>query len=202
MPISSKESLSNLHETVRKCKKCSELAKSRKQPVPGVGAPNAKIIFIGYYPTPSGAEKKGIPYTGDESGKFLRNIIEEVNLNLQKDTYLTYIIKCVPRAGDKISPKDEYINNCINYFIEEISITTPHIIVSLGLKASNIILNRFFSIDKKYETINDIHMRVFENPSFKLVPFYSPHDVMVKNKVSKEKYIEDFRALARLLRIV
>jgi len=202
MPISSKESLSNLHKDIRKCKKCSELVKTRKQPVPGIGAPSAKIIIIGYYPTPLGAEKTGKPYSGDDSGNFLRKIIREVDLSLVKDTYLTYLIKCTPRDGDKLNPKEEYIKNCIQYFIEEISITTPHIIVSLGLKASNIILKHFFSVEKNYEDINDIHMRVFQNPSFKLVPFYSPHDVMVKKKVSEEKYTEDFRSLAKLLKMV
>ncbi|MGM0365642.1 MAG: uracil-DNA glycosylase family protein [Actinomycetota bacterium] len=191
-----------MHESVRKCKKCTKLLKSRKQPVPGIGAPNAKIIIIGYYPTPQGAEKAGEPFCGDESGNFLRNIMDEVDLLLEKDTYLTYLIKCTPRVGDKLEPKEEFIKNCIHYFIEEISITTPHIIVSLGLKVSNIILKHFFSIEKNYEDINDIHMRVFENPSFKLVPFYSPHDVMVKKKVSEEKYTEDFRSLAKLLKIV
>ncbi len=202
MPISSKESLVQLHEHVKGCKKCSELVKSRKQPVPGIGAPSAKIIIIGYYPTPMGAEKTGKPYSGDPSGTFLRTMIEDVGLSLEKDTYLTYMIKCVPREGDTIKPKQEYVKNCVPYFIEEISITTPHIIVSLGLKVSNIILDRFFSMDKQYQDINDIHMRVFENPSFKLVPFYSPHDVIKKKKVSQEKYTEDFKALSKLLKMV
>ena len=193
MPISSKESLNNLHKSVTNCKKCSELVKSRKQPVPGIGAPNAKIIIIGNYPTAQGAEKSGRPYSGDSSGEFIRRILNEVELSLEEDTYLTYLVKCVPRDGDILNLKPEYINNCIHYFNEEISITTPHIIVSLGLKVSNIILKHFFSVETEYEDINQIHMRVFENPSFKLVPFYSPHDVMVK-RVSEEKYTEDFRS--------
>jgi len=202
MPISSKESLNNLHKSVTNCKKCSELVKSRKQPVPGIGAPNAKIIIIGNYPTDQGAEKSGMPYSGDSSGEFIRRILNEVELSLEEDTYLTYLVKCVPRDGDILNLKPEYINNCIHYFNEEISITTPHIIVSLGLKVSNIILKHFFSVETEYEDINQIHMRVFENPSFKLVPFYSPHDVMVKKRVSEEKYTEDFRSLAKVLKIV
>jgi len=45
-------------------------------------------------------------------------------------------------------------------------------------------------------------MRVFENPSFKLVPFFSPHDVVVEKIISEEKYVEDFNSLARVLKIV
>ncbi len=202
MPISSKESLKNLHETVIKCKRCVELTSSRKKPVPGEGAPSAKIIIIGYQPTEQGAGSTGKPFTGDESGEFLRKIIDEVGLSLERDTYLTYLIKCSPRNGDTAKDQDKYIKNCINYFVEEISITTPHIIISLGLKVSNIILERFFSVEKKFKDINEIHMKVFENPSFKLVPFYSPHDVMVEKKISREKYIEDFSSLAKFLKMV
>ncbi|MGM0367904.1 MAG: uracil-DNA glycosylase [Actinomycetota bacterium] len=203
MPISSKESQDNLNVTVKKCKKCPDLAKSRKQSVPGVGAPNAKIIIIGYYPRISGAEKTGVPFKGDGSGDFLSRIIKEVGLSLKKDTYLTYLVKCSPRKkGKNVSPKKEHIENCISYFIKEISISTPHIIVSLGLRTSNLILKHFFSLDKEYEDISKIHMRVFENPSFKLVPFYSPHDVMVKKAITEDKYIQDFKSLAKLLKMV
>jgi len=47
-----------------------------------------------------------------------------------------------------------------------------------------------------------IHMRVFENPSFKLVPFFSPHDVKTAKIISEEKYIEDFKSLSKLLKMV
>ncbi|MDZ7838697.1 MAG: hypothetical protein U5N58_12505 [Actinomycetota bacterium] len=57
-------------------------------------------------------------------------------------------------------------------------------------------------MEKEYQDIHDIHMRVFENPSFKLVPFYSPHDVMVKKRVSEEEYTEDFRSLSKVLKMV
>ncbi|MDZ7838698.1 MAG: uracil-DNA glycosylase family protein [Actinomycetota bacterium] len=134
MPISPKESLNNLEKSVKNCKKCSELVKTRKQPVSGIGAPSAKIIIIGNYPTPQGAEKSGKPYSGDSSGEFIRKIIDEVGLSLEQDTYLTYLVKCVPREGDSLNMKPEYIQNCVHYFNEEISITTPHIIVSLDLR--------------------------------------------------------------------
>ena len=45
-------------------------------------------------------------------------------------------------------------------------------------------------------------MRVFENPSFKLVPFFSPHDVKTEKTISEEKYIEDFKSLSKLLKMV
>ena len=45
-------------------------------------------------------------------------------------------------------------------------------------------------------------MRIFENPSFKLVPFFDPRDVLVSGTVTEERYIRDFKSLAELLKMV
>ena len=208
MPINAKESIEKLNSEILSCHKCRTLAELRKTSVPGAGAPKANIIIVSDYPHKDGAEKRGIPFTGDESGQFIRDILDEVKLSLKKDTYITYLVKCTPRkkkdgkASELKKPAEANIKNCIPYLIQEISISTPHIIVSLGLDVSNILLENFFSIEKKYKKMEDIHMRVFENPSFKLVPFFSPHDVKSEKVISEKKYIEDFKSLSRLLKMV
>ena len=212
MPIIAKESIEKLRSEILSCQKCKDLAKLRKTSVPGTGAPKANIIIVSDFPHKDGAEKKGIPFTGDESGKFIMDILKQVKLSLARDTYITYLVKCTPRklAGGKDGgqvkeekkPAAKHVANCIPYLVQEISISTPHIIVSLGLDVSNTLLHNFFSVEKKFRSIEKIHMRVFENPSFKLVPFFSPHDVVVEKIISEEKYIEDFKSLARLLKIV
>ncbi len=212
MPIIAKESIEKLRSEILSCQKCKDLAKLRKTSVPGTGAPKANIIIVSDFPHKDGAEKKGIPFTGDKSGKFIMDILKQVKLSLARDTYITYLVKCTPRklAGGKDGgqvkeekkPAAKHVANCIPYLVQEISISTPHIIVSLGLDVSNTLLHNFFSVEKKFASIEKIHMRVFENPSFKLVPFFSPHDVVVEKIISEEKYIEDFKSLARLLKIV
>ncbi len=211
MPISSKESVNKLHDEVRNCKKCLDLLKTRKQPVPGTGAPKANIMVVGNYPLANGAEERGIPFTGDDQGKFMRKILDETKLSLVKDTYLTYLVKCTPRRTTKkgssspvesTEPLKKHINNCILFLTKEISIITPHIIVSLGLNVSNIILQKFFSIEKKYRNMEKIHMRIFENPSFKLVPFFDPQDVVISGAITEERYIRDFESLSKFLKIV
>ncbi|MCK5568033.1 MAG: hypothetical protein KAI62_08970 [Actinomycetia bacterium] len=212
MPIIAKESIEKLRSEILSCQKCKDLAKLRKTSVPGTGAPKANIIIVSDFPHKDGAEKKGIPFTGDESGKFIMDILKQVKLSLARDTYITYLVKCTPRklaggkdggqAKEEKKPAAKHVANCIPYLVQEISISTPHIIVSLGLDVSNTLLHNFFSVEKKFASIEKIHMRVFENPSFKLVPFFSPHDVVVEKIISEEKYIEDFKSLARLLKIV
>jgi len=211
MPISAKESIDKLKSEVSGCKKCLDLVKTRKQPVPGTGSPKASIIVVGDCPGADGAEKRGIPFTGNDIGKFMRKIFDQTKLSLTKDLYVTYLVKCTPRktvkrgsvsSAEIIQPLEKHINNCISFLTKEISIITPHIIVSLGLDASNIILQRFFSVEKKHTNMEKIHMRIFENPSFKLVPFFNPLDVIVNGSVTEERYMRDFKSLSEFLKIV
>jgi len=208
MPINAKESIEKLNSEILSCQKCKTLAELRKTPVPGVGSPKANIIIVSDFPHKDGAEKKGIAFSGDGSGQFIRDILDEVKLSLDKDTYLTYLVRCTPRkkkdgkVTEEKKPTAANIKNCISYLVQEISISTPHIIVALGLDVSNTLLQDFFSIGKKFSKMEDIHMRVFENPSFKLVPFFSPHDVKYEKIIPEEKYIEDFKSLAKLLKMV
>jgi len=211
MPISAEESINKLHSEVRNCKKCLDLLKTRKHPMPGIGAPKANIMIVGNYPLANGAEEKGIPFTGDAQGKFMRKILDETKLSLVKDTYITYLVKCTPRRTTKressspvesTEPLKKYINNCISFLTKEISIITPHIIISLGLNVSNILLQKFFSTEKKYKNMEKIHMRIFENPSFKLVPFFDPQDVVINGALTEERYKRDFESLSKFLKIV
>jgi hypothetical protein len=50
--------------------------------------------------------------------------------------------------------------------------------------------------------MDELHMKIFENPSFKLVPFYQPDDVTIHKKITLERYMDDFKALSKLLKIV
>ncbi len=106
MPISSKKSLSKLESEITVCQKCKDLANTRIQSVPGSGASSANIIIVGSHPDAEGAEKKGIPFSGDAAGKLIREILTETGLSLEKDTYITYLAKCTPRALQKPGSKE------------------------------------------------------------------------------------------------
>ena len=75
-------------------------------------------------------------------------------------------------------------------------------LISLGLDTTKFILKYFFSINKKFNNMDELHMKIFKNPSFKLVPFYQPDDVTVLKRITMEKYISYFEALSKLLKVV
>ena len=206
-----RENFNELNSKVLVCTKCEDLIALRKNPVPGVGALNARIIIVSDYPRKDGAEVTGVPFTNDESGLLIRKIIEDSSLSLENDIYLTYLVKCTPKkkvsAGksEKISeyaPAKIHKENCVSYLAREITISTPHLLISLGFDTTKFILKYFFSINKKFNNMDELHMKIFKNPSFKLVPFYQPEDVTVLKRITMEKYISDFEALSKLLKVV
>ena len=66
--------LSALSRKVATCKRCAELAATRKQTVFGVGNPEAEVMFIGEAPG-ADEDKQGEPFVG-RAGQLLNRIIE------------------------------------------------------------------------------------------------------------------------------
>jgi uracil-DNA glycosylase len=148
-----------LNNTIIKCKKCPRLIrfskkisiKKRKQnlteiywakPVTGFGDINAKLMIVGLAPAAHGGTRTGRAFTGDRSGNFLFNCLYKVGISnlptsthrkdglILNSTYITNILKCVP-PGDK--PLNLELNNCSNYFNNEIkNLTKLKVIISLG----------------------------------------------------------------------
>jgi len=201
MPISARESLNKLNKDISNCKKCIVPIKTQKQSSPGSGAPKARIMVIADYPESPDTAKKGSTISSGDRDKFIKKLFNEAGLSFSRDIYVTYLIKCPSAAGTAKSLK-KHIDNCIPFLSKEISIITPHIIISLGLDVSNVILQKFFSVSKKYRNMEKIHMRIFENPSFKLVPFSNPMDISKSGAITEEKYRKDFQALSKLLKII
>jgi len=210
MPISARESLTNLNKEITDCKKCPDMVKIGNIPAVGSGTPRANIIIVRSYPMVNGEAEGGSSRGVQEQDEFLNKILNKTGLSLNKNTYITYLVKCTPEEAIKKSGRPNvkpvklnkrHVNKCIPFLTSEISIITPHIIVSLGLDVSNVILKKFFSIEKNYKDMKKIHMKIFENPSFKLVPFFDPQDVLLTGNISEEKYIRDFESLAEFLKI-
>ena len=135
-----------LNKKIIKCNKCLRLVNFRKKisrekrkqyihetywgkPVPGFGDPFAKILLVGLAPAAHGGTRTGRVFTGDKSAKFLYNCLYKSKLSNQPtsesrydnlklfNTYITLALKCAP-PGDK--PTSNELNNCSNYFSNEI----------------------------------------------------------------------------------
>jgi DNA polymerase len=118
--------LTELYQQIALCHKC-DIAKLRTKVVPGEGAENADIIFIGEAPGWH-EDQQGRPFVG-QAGQFLDRLLASINLNRQQ-VYIANVIKC--RPPDNRDPLPTEIQNCRQWLDSQIEIIKPKMIVTLG----------------------------------------------------------------------
>ncbi|MBN1176320.1 MAG: uracil-DNA glycosylase [Dehalococcoidales bacterium] len=118
--------LSELYEQISLCQKC-DIAKSRTKVVPGEGAEDADIMFIGEAPGWH-EDQQGRPFVGP-AGQFLDKLLASINLNRQQ-VYIANVIKCRPTNNRDPLPTE--MQNCRPWLNRQIEIIKPKMIVTLG----------------------------------------------------------------------
>ena len=108
------------------CQQC-EIAKSRNRVVPGEGAEDADLLFIGEAPGWH-EDQQGRPFVG-QAGQYLDELLASINLN-RKQVYIANVIKCRPQGNRDPLPAE--IANCREWLDRQIELIRPRIIVTLG----------------------------------------------------------------------
>ena len=118
--------LNELYGQIALCQKC-EIAKFRSRVVPGEGAEDADIMFIGEAPGWH-EDQQGRPFVGP-AGQFLDTLLATINLNRQQ-VYIANVIKCRPTNNRDPLPTE--MQNCRPWLDSQIEIIKPRRIVTLG----------------------------------------------------------------------
>ena len=118
--------LSELNEQIACCQRC-EIAKYRARVVPGEGAEDADIMFIGEAPGWH-EDQQGRPFVGP-AGQFLDQLLASISFK-REQVYIANVIKCRPQGNRDPLPTE--IQNCRSWLERQIEIIRPKIIVTLG----------------------------------------------------------------------
>ena len=118
------------------CVKCPHLVATRKQVVVGVGDPNSPLMFIGEAPG-ADEDRQGEPFVG-AAGQLLTKIIQTMGLS-RNTVYIGNILKCrpdmPPEASGNRPPREDEMQTCLPWLLEQIDIIQPKVIVALGATA-------------------------------------------------------------------
>ena len=151
--------LNDLCQVILTCQKCPTLVESRTKVVPGDGAEEAKIMFIGEAPG-FHEDQQGKPFVGP-AGMFLNQLIASIGLR-REQVYITNVIKC--RPPNNRDPLPVEVHNCQYWLDSQIELINPKMIVALGRYS----MSRFFpgkSISKihgtAYKQGNIIHYAMY-----------------------------------------
>ncbi|MFC1917745.1 uracil-DNA glycosylase family protein [Chloroflexota bacterium] len=135
--------LSELNKQILDCRQC-EISKQRTRAVPGEGAEDAEIMFIGEAPGWH-EDQQGRPFVG-AAGQFLDQLLTSIDLK-REQVYITNIVKTRPPGNRDPLPNE--IENCSHWLERQIEIIHPKMIVTLGRYS----MARFFP----GKTISKIH---------------------------------------------
>ena len=152
--------LTQLCEEILACRDC-ELAKYRTNVVPGEGAENANLLFIGEAPGWH-EDQQGRPFVGP-AGQFLEQLLASIGLQREK-VYIANVIKCRPPQNREPLPVE--IQSCRKWLDRQIEIIQPQMIVTLGRYS----LARYFP----NESIGKIHGKPRKLGDVIYYPMYHP----------------------------
>lgn len=131
-----KTDLEIIESAASTCTNCS-LSTNRWYPVFAKGNPHSKLLICGMVPGPE-ENKMGLPFVG-RAGILLDKILFRLMGNsAMGEVYITNIVKCALAPG--IPLKQEWIDECVIYFIAQMSAVRPDVIITLGADATNALL--------------------------------------------------------------
>lgn len=172
------ELLDEIAAEVRVCTKC-DLCKGTKNGVPGEGAANAEILFIGEGPG-FNEDRLGRPFVG-QAGHLLDKMIAGIGMRRQ-DVFIANVVK--HRPPDNRDPLPDEIAACADYLDRQIAAIKPKVIVTLGRFS----MARYFPGAK----ISAIHGNAKKFDDFIAVAMFHPAAAL-RTPVVMKQFEEDFQ---------
>jgi len=152
--------LAELYHEIENCQECG-LAKCRTRVVPGEGAEDAELFFIGEAPGWY-EDQQGRPFVGP-AGQFLEQLLASIGLK-RAQVYIANVIKCrPPQNRDPLPPE---IETCRKWLDRQIELVRPKMIITLGRYS----LARYFPND----SIGKVHGKARKIDNIILYPMYHP----------------------------
>ena len=178
--------LTDIAQRIAHCSRC-QLCQTRRHTVPGEGASDAALLFVGEGP---GADEdtSGRPFVG-AAGQLLDRMITAMGLR-REDVYIANVIKCRP-PGNR-TPEISEIVACLPYLHRQILALRPRVICTLG----NIPL-RALTGDLR-RGITRARGTVFTWQGIPCLPTFHP-SYLLRNEAAKKPAWEDLQAVMAML---
>ncbi|OGO07796.1 MAG: uracil-DNA glycosylase [Chloroflexi bacterium RBG_13_60_13] len=176
--------LTDLCREIASCRQC-DLAKQRNKVVPGEGAENAAIAFIGEAPGWH-EDQQGRPFVGP-AGQFLEELLASIGMK-REQVYICNVLKCRPPGNRDPLPTE--IKTCQHWLDRQLGLIGPKMIVTLGRYS----MARFFP----GETISRIHGKARREGGIIYYAMYHPAAALHQQGL-RDTIRADMRSIPSLL---
>jgi uracil-DNA glycosylase len=179
------ETLDDIRRDLGECVRCV-LGKTRTTLVYGVGAPHARLAFVGEAPGRD-EDLQGEPFVG-EAGQLLTRIIQAMGLD-RHQVYICNVLKCRPPGNRNPLPVE--IEQCHPFLLRQLKAIAPGAIVALGTFAAQTLLQTREPISKLRGHFHDYH-------GIPLMPTFHPA-FLLRNAAMKREVWEDMQQVMKRL---
>ncbi len=179
------EALRAIALEISACTEC-RLSEGRTNAVPGEGAPDADVMFIGEGPG-FYEDQQGRPFVG-AAGKFLDELLATIGLE-RKDVYITNTVKC--RPPDNRDPRDDELDTCESLYLRrQLQLVNPTLLVTLGR----------FSLTRLFpgQAISRARGQLLYKDGLAVYPVYHPAAALHQQRL-RDVIVEDFRNIPTVL---
>ena len=183
------------------CALCPALVASRRRIVHGYGDPSARIVFVGEAPGRHGADRTGVPFSGDKSGRALQRML--IDLGISEDQqpndqpqlrcFVTNIVRCCPPANRTPTLREQA--SCAPFLAAELDAIDPQIIVPIGMPALRAVARRY--LDEIPHTIRPLHATPIYSAGRVIVPLIHPSRI---SRAQIEAFVAAMRWVIEALR--
>ncbi|MGH7621310.1 MAG: uracil-DNA glycosylase [Gemmatimonadaceae bacterium] len=183
--IGAAQTLEQLSTLIAACTRCV-LYKTATHPVPGEGNAHAGLLCVGEAP---GAQEDatGRPFYG-QAGQLLTKILQAVNLS-REEVFILNVLKHRP-PGNR-NPLPDEVGACRPYFVRQIELVSPKVILALGTFAAQSLLETKLSIGKLRGSVHRYH-------GIPVIVTYHPA-ALLRNPGWKRPTWEDVQLARRIL---
>jgi len=190
------EQLDKMARSVGECTRCDELVTNRLRAVPGGGHPHCSVMVVSLAPDPADEEEGRV--AGQTAIEALAEFMPAL-VTSRDQVYATTLLKCVPRTDRALrAPRDAELQACYPYISKELTITTPHYVLTVGEATTRFLLGKLFK-NAPYAPGDSLELRLFDNPAFKIVPVAEAAELRQRDAKARKEYTERLRALAQVM---
>ncbi len=115
------------------CRRCAAMEGRRRVLTHANGSPHARVLFVAEAPGRGGAERTGIPFSGDFSGRTFDRLLVEAGLT-REDIFITNAALCNPQGptGANRPPRIGELAACADHLRATLDLVNPVTVATLG----------------------------------------------------------------------
>jgi uracil-DNA glycosylase family 4 len=176
---------------VQRCRACPTMAGRRRVLTRANGGTHARIMLVGEAPGRFGAERTGIPFSGDQSGRRLDSLLDAAGWR-RGDVFLTNAVLCNPQgsSGKNRPPSAAEASTCCLWLAAQIALIDPLLVVALG----RIALRSLGQVEYHGMTLQDVGIEPACWGDRRLAVAYHPGPRAAIHRPI-QRQLEDFRQL-------